>query len=123
MALPLPPQGGRSRTRPHLVGSGAGIAAHPATPGGNPYCPLAAPSWLRKTATVVSEAVQWHWEESEVRELGRSLLKADMRLHTPPTPLDIPFFMSHLSPVPALSLPHTLTLTANERIISLDNTR
>lgn len=33
---------------PHLAGSGAGIAAHPVTPAGNPYCPLAAPSLLRE---------------------------------------------------------------------------
>lgn len=31
-----------------------------------------------------------------------------------------PFF--HVSPVPVLSLLHTVTLTANETIISLDNT-
>lgn len=35
----------------HLVGSGAGIAAHPVTLAGNPYCPLAAPSLLRKRGT------------------------------------------------------------------------
>lgn len=48
MAQTFPWQSGKRRIPSHLVGNGAGIAAHPVTLAGNLYCPLAAPFLLRK---------------------------------------------------------------------------